>query len=156
MATRTIECGECGESVPYGRLSCPACGALLAAVARAPSSNGALPSATATRASSSNGTSQPAAATRASSSTRGAWRKAAGPASAPVYLIDPVPDVVDEPAVESSPTPWPPMVEREPTGTAAAGEAFYAPGNVRISNATSLERLKHGVDKMIAFDRRNS
>ena len=26
MANRTIECGECGESVPYGRLSCPACG----------------------------------------------------------------------------------------------------------------------------------
>ena len=38
MATRTIECGECGESVPYGRLSCPACGALLAAVTRASSS----------------------------------------------------------------------------------------------------------------------
>ena len=34
MANRTIECGECGESVPYGRLSCPACGALLAAVTR--------------------------------------------------------------------------------------------------------------------------
>ena len=42
MANRTIECGECGESVPYGRLSCPACGALLAAVTRASrSSNGA-------------------------------------------------------------------------------------------------------------------
>lgn len=31
---KTIECVDCGESVPYGRLSCPACGALLASVAR--------------------------------------------------------------------------------------------------------------------------
>lgn len=30
---KTIECVDCGESVPYGRLSCPACGALLASVA---------------------------------------------------------------------------------------------------------------------------
>ena len=29
---KTIDCGDCGESVPYGRLSCPACGALLASV----------------------------------------------------------------------------------------------------------------------------
>jgi hypothetical protein len=32
MAIKTIDCVECGESVPYGRLSCPACGALLASV----------------------------------------------------------------------------------------------------------------------------
>ena len=35
MAIKTIDCVECGESVPYGRLSCPACGALLASVAGA-------------------------------------------------------------------------------------------------------------------------
>ena len=29
---KTIDCGDCGESVPYGRLSCPACGSLLASV----------------------------------------------------------------------------------------------------------------------------
>lgn len=33
MTSRTIVCSECGEAVPYGRLSCPACGALLASVA---------------------------------------------------------------------------------------------------------------------------
>lgn len=33
MTIKTIDCVECGESVPYGRLSCPACGALLASVA---------------------------------------------------------------------------------------------------------------------------
>ncbi len=36
MSVKTIECGECGETVPYGRLACPSCGALLAAVAGAP------------------------------------------------------------------------------------------------------------------------
>lgn len=33
MKTKTIDCVECGEKVSYGRLSCPACGALLASVA---------------------------------------------------------------------------------------------------------------------------
>jgi hypothetical protein len=32
MTSKTIDCTECGTSVPYGRLSCPACGALLASV----------------------------------------------------------------------------------------------------------------------------
>jgi hypothetical protein len=36
MTIRTIECGECGAPVPSGRLACPSCGALLAAVAGAP------------------------------------------------------------------------------------------------------------------------
>lgn len=35
MAARTVVCPECSETLPYGRLSCPACGALLAAVAGA-------------------------------------------------------------------------------------------------------------------------
>jgi hypothetical protein len=33
MATRTVVCPECAEPVPYGRLACPSCGALLASVA---------------------------------------------------------------------------------------------------------------------------
>ncbi|MEO6206907.1 MAG: hypothetical protein ABIP77_02985 [Candidatus Limnocylindrales bacterium] len=33
MALRTIECSACGTAVPYGRLSCPECGQLLASVA---------------------------------------------------------------------------------------------------------------------------
>ncbi len=33
MAARTVVCPECSETLPYGRLSCPACGSLLAAVA---------------------------------------------------------------------------------------------------------------------------
>lgn len=32
MAMRTIACTECGTTVPYGRLSCPSCGELLASV----------------------------------------------------------------------------------------------------------------------------
>ena len=35
MTIKTMECTDCGESVPYGRLSCSACGALLASVAGA-------------------------------------------------------------------------------------------------------------------------
>jgi hypothetical protein len=33
MATTSIECSACGAAVPYGRLSCPECGELLASVA---------------------------------------------------------------------------------------------------------------------------
>jgi hypothetical protein len=36
MTTKTIDCIDCGASVPYGRLSCPACGALLASVGSRP------------------------------------------------------------------------------------------------------------------------
>ena len=36
MAARTVVCPECSETLPYGRLSCPACGSLLAAVAGGP------------------------------------------------------------------------------------------------------------------------
>ena len=35
MTSRTMDCIDCGELLPYGRLSCPACGALLASVAGA-------------------------------------------------------------------------------------------------------------------------
>ncbi|MFL5680832.1 MAG: hypothetical protein ACJ77B_09560 [Chloroflexota bacterium] len=36
MATKTVVCPECGDPVTYGRLSCPTCGSLLAAVAGGP------------------------------------------------------------------------------------------------------------------------
>ncbi len=35
MSSQSIVCGTCGAAVPYGRLSCPACGELLASVAGA-------------------------------------------------------------------------------------------------------------------------
>jgi hypothetical protein len=41
MATQSIACSACGATVPYGRLSCPACGELLASVAGAARRNGA-------------------------------------------------------------------------------------------------------------------
>ena len=44
MKFQVIDCVGCGEAVPYGRLSCPACGALLASVAglgRTPARTGA-------------------------------------------------------------------------------------------------------------------
>jgi hypothetical protein len=36
MTIKSIECADCGAPVPYGRLACPSCGALLAAVAGGP------------------------------------------------------------------------------------------------------------------------
>lgn len=36
MTTKTIDCIDCGASVPYGRLSCPECGGLLASVGSRP------------------------------------------------------------------------------------------------------------------------
>src|SRR5690348_13042301 len=36
MTIKSIECAECGAPVPYGRLACPSCGALLVAVAGGP------------------------------------------------------------------------------------------------------------------------
>jgi hypothetical protein len=36
MSSQSIVCVSCGAAVPYGRLSCPACGELLASVAGAP------------------------------------------------------------------------------------------------------------------------
>lgn len=47
MATRTVVCPECAEPVPYGRLSCPGCGALLASVAGNPRRAEPLPAAAA-------------------------------------------------------------------------------------------------------------
>jgi hypothetical protein len=41
--TTTIECMDCGESAPSGRLSCPTCGALLATLSR---SSGPIPAVT--------------------------------------------------------------------------------------------------------------
>ncbi len=41
--TRKIRCTDCGETVPYGRLSCPSCGTLLASVAGAARSAPAAP-----------------------------------------------------------------------------------------------------------------
>jgi hypothetical protein len=42
MTVKTIDCVECGASVPYGRLSCRACGALLASVSGVGRSSAAL------------------------------------------------------------------------------------------------------------------
>lgn len=47
MATRTVVCPECEEPVPYGRLSCPGCGALLASVAGNPRRAEPIPTAAA-------------------------------------------------------------------------------------------------------------
>jgi hypothetical protein len=102
MAIKTIDCVECGESVTYGRLSCPACGALLASVARGrrvpvtpePSSP-AEPSVMA----------EPSLATEAQ----------------PVAAVEPhittpaVEPLTAAPRPEVDPTPWPTLFEPERT-----------------------------------------
>jgi len=106
MAIKTIDCVECGESVPYGRLSCHACGALLASVvgARRPTirTTKAVPVATA---------------------DDEAPEVAAEPVAAPepVAAAEPLPSrpvieplLAPEP-VETEGTLWPPLVEPAPS-----------------------------------------
>jgi hypothetical protein len=99
MAIKTIDCVECGASVPYGRLSCPACGALLASVAGARRSS-----------------------VRASGSVALATDEAPEPIQAadPARAADPAPTapvieplLADEP-VDAGPTLWPPIEEPAP------------------------------------------
>jgi hypothetical protein len=105
MAIKTIDCVECGESVPYGRLSCPACGALLASVAGA-----RRPTIRTTKAA-------PVAI-----ADDEAPDAAAEPAAAePVAAAEPLPSrpvieplLAPEP-VETEGTLWPPLIEPAPT-----------------------------------------
>ncbi|HEY8817339.1 MAG TPA: hypothetical protein VIM25_00765 [Candidatus Limnocylindrales bacterium] len=106
MAIKTIDCVECGESVPYGRLSCPACGALLASVA---------------------GARRPTIRTTKAASIATADHEAPEVAAEPVATAEPVaaaeplssrpviePLLAPEP-METEGTLWPPLVEPAPT-----------------------------------------
>ena len=86
MTTKTRECLECGEPVPDGRLSCAACGALVAAVSR--SRRATKPS---TKPSTKPPTDPPAA-----------------------YLIDPAAPTNHDPELEAWTAPWPPLEVPEP------------------------------------------
>jgi hypothetical protein len=91
VTTKTIECVECGQPVRNGRLSCPACGALLAAVSRS------------TRTGAPAGdppTEDPPAQSLA---------------AAPAYLIEPVERSDIDPATDDWQAPWPPLQASEPT-----------------------------------------
>jgi hypothetical protein len=103
MTAQSIVCGTCAASVPYGRLSCPNCGELLASVAGAK------------RGGARSLASKAAAASKGAASKRGA----AAPevsydvAAAPTALVE-GPLVADDAVREPEPT-WP-----EPAWPAAA------------------------------------
>lgn len=96
MTTKTIECVECGEPVPYGRLSCPACGSLLAAVAR------------------SRRTADQPRADPPPADPPPADAAARSLAAVPAYLIDPVAPSDIDPEAEDWQAPWPPLAASEP------------------------------------------
>jgi hypothetical protein len=108
VTTKTIECVECGGAVPYGRLSCPDCGALLAAVSR------------------SNGSAAPSAP------------PPGDPPVPPAYLIDPAAPILAQPEAEPWQAPWPPIQEPGPVLVArpyAGGSTFATsdPGSLALS-----------------------
>ena len=124
MTTKTIECVECGERVPYGRLSCPSCGELLAAVSRSPRTDG-------------------------SPTPRPVDRTAA-----PAYLIDPAAPMLVEPEPEAWEAPWPPLEEAgralvarsygrgstsdtDEPGSVAPPPGAYVPPNLALWTATA-------------------
>ena len=100
MTTKTIECIDCGETVPYGRLSCPACGALLASVA------GALRA--------------PIRVMDAVESPEP--EPAAEPETEPEAVAEPEPEPVDEPEPEAVAEPEP-----EPVGRARSPRRWPSP-----------------------------
>ena len=152
MAMKTIDCLECGETVPYGRLSCPACGTLLASVtggrsqaARAPEVQ-PLPTPAAEELASSSvavatAEAEPAARPRRAAATRRV-------SAAKRRILEPVP--ADEP-----PTPWPPLqapqpvlagrpyqrhvsLEQDRTTWDPALASAYRPPSLTLTSATSM------------------
>lgn len=112
MAIKTIDCVECGESVTYGRLSCPACGALLASVARGqrvpvtPGPSSAAESVVAA---------QPALAAASSVMADPAGTESSLVAE-PSALAEPsLATEAAAPRPEVDPTPWPSLFEPERT-----------------------------------------
>ena len=112
MAVRTIECSACGSTVPYGRLSCPECGELLASVAGAARrltsitamGDGARPMAASTTASAPEPTetaepawiAEPTIAPEAAEPPEPAWiAEPAEPPAEPAVTADPEPELAD-------------------------------------------------------------
>lgn len=108
MATRTVVCPECAGPVPYGRLSCPTCGALIASVA-----GGAAREASGEPSSPAPGpaaTSPARSAARSASSGGRATNQGIGPASPPPRSAS-----VAAPQVEAVPPPPGPAAVRTPS-----------------------------------------
>lgn len=102
MSSKAIVCAACGVAVPYGRLSCPSCGELLASVAGATRSLMA-----ATSGGRANGV---------ATATKRPSRAARASAAVPAVLMDvePVAEVAPEPLVAAPAPPTPEPAEPAP------------------------------------------
>jgi len=115
MATKTVVCPECGEVLPQGRLSCPACGALVASVAGAP------------------GGSRLAPAERDDRPTEAPAAPAAATAVAPTRSRRGRPKATDPTAEPTDPTPARASAERpEASSQPAHGGALSTPDPNRV------------------------
>lgn len=125
---RSIVCGSCGADVPYGRLSCPACGDLLASVAGGTR-----------RASSGNGVGAHDGAVTFTASVADAATLAGGERVTPSVLHD----ALAETETETEPAPDDAVVT--PFG------AFPAPLDQPVWSA-ARSPATHGVGGTLAFD----
>ena len=99
MTTQSIVCGSCNAAVPYGRLSCPECGELLASVAG------------------SRRVVAGAVTTKARSAKRGSAAVAAVAPSGPPWVVEPEPEPAA--AVHADRAPEPFASAPEPAAVAA-------------------------------------
>lgn len=135
MSSKTIVCAACNAAVPYGRLSCPSCGELLASVAGAarPMVSAAAMVATAGRAARSTPSVDPAwvAEPEAAEPEAAEPEMAAEPGTARPEAAEPG-MAVSQPAEETHPADevprWPESRPETPAASRATSFATDAPG----------------------------
>src|SRR6188474_2746325 len=112
MSSKAIVCAACSAAVPYGRLSCPSCGELLASVVGAPRRAGAAVATGATVVTGGGvATSAPVATKRASRATR----------ATPAVLTEGSPPAAAVAAIVGTPiAPSPAVAEPDPDAFAPA------------------------------------
>jgi hypothetical protein len=156
MTSRTIVCSECGEAVPYGRLSCPACGALLASVAGGSRAAGSIAELTPDAAIDAPllGDDAPLALSP-SGISRSAPREAAPPVAggyvAPGAAIPPPTPRVPPPSVltaVASPAPATPVPSARPGAATASGASSDVEDR---SPWWAIDGLDVGIDRAIAI-----
>ena len=101
-------CPECGAEVPIGRLSCGACGALLASVDRHPAE-------------------EPPAGTRVPIASQIAWADVAAPTSPVATAAAPAPTEVAEPAAPATSLAAPALATPSAAVPASASASAVSP-----------------------------
>jgi hypothetical protein len=155
MMTKTFDCVECGASAPYGRLSCPSCGALLASVTggRRPAVRAAEVEAAAAPESAAPATSvavsddpapranpvKPTAARKRAPAPPPFLDAAQAPAPAPIQAATPASAPKPTPTTVSVelPAPGPAALAAPPTATPARTPTYAPTPAARARNAAS-------------------